>query len=285
MANRTDPLVSALSGSDPQNLMPYITRKKIYDSRYWKEECFGLSVSDVLEKAATGLHCIGGLPTYFLSLTLKLLQLHPESDLIIESFVDQDDFKYVRALGLFYLRLTGSPADIYESLEDLYDDSRPLRCWISPSWSITYMDEWVHSLLHEPIVLGIALPRLPQRRVLQEAGYLPDGPRPTKLQSKLDDFGGPILYLKHKALVEKHPEASKMWEARQGTTETEQKEKKEKRPKKKAKKYGNLFKTSSAAVDDMSIETGVDKAKATEEGGSEEYWNAERSRLGLAPLK
>ena len=51
MANRTDPLAAQLSGQDPQNLIEYITRQKIYDSRYWKETCFGLSVVDVLEKA------------------------------------------------------------------------------------------------------------------------------------------------------------------------------------------------------------------------------------------
>eukprot|EP00429_Kryptoperidinium_foliaceum_P007262 CAMPEP_0176015504 /NCGR_PEP_ID=MMETSP0120_2-20121206/7372_1 /TAXON_ID=160619 /ORGANISM="Kryptoperidinium foliaceum, Strain CCMP 1326" /LENGTH=144 /DNA_ID=CAMNT_0017348477 /DNA_START=108 /DNA_END=542 /DNA_ORIENTATION=- len=126
MANVTDPLIRALQGSDPQNLMEYITRQKIYDSRYWKEECFGLSVVDVLEKAAS-LTCVGGTmgsasqrPTKFLCLTLKLLQLQPESELIMEEFIQQDHFKYVRALGAFYLRLTGRPADIYESLETLY---------------------------------------------------------------------------------------------------------------------------------------------------------------------
>jgi hypothetical protein len=63
MANASDPLANSLSGSDPQNLLEYITRQKIYDSRYWKEECFGLTVADVLEKAAKQLPCIGGLPT------------------------------------------------------------------------------------------------------------------------------------------------------------------------------------------------------------------------------
>jgi pre-mRNA-splicing factor 38A len=56
MANVTDPLAGAVHGTDPQNLMEYITRQRIYDCRYWKEECFGLTAADVLEKA-THLKC------------------------------------------------------------------------------------------------------------------------------------------------------------------------------------------------------------------------------------
>jgi len=41
MANVTDPLARSVHGKDPQNLIEYITRQKIYDSLYWKEECFG----------------------------------------------------------------------------------------------------------------------------------------------------------------------------------------------------------------------------------------------------
>jgi len=86
MANVTDPLVNQLSGSDPQNLLEYITRQKIYDSRFWKEECFGLTVADVLEKC-THIKTIGTLPCHYLALTLKLLQLHPEHELIRSAFV------------------------------------------------------------------------------------------------------------------------------------------------------------------------------------------------------
>ena len=49
MANVTDPLARTVHGKDPQNLIEYITRQKIYDSIYWKEECFGLSATDVHE--------------------------------------------------------------------------------------------------------------------------------------------------------------------------------------------------------------------------------------------
>ena len=108
MANVTDPLARAVHGTNPQNLIEYITRQKIYDSRYWKEQCFGLTAADVAEKAATQLRAVGGAygsnskPTRFLSLVLKMLQIQPGDD-VIEELIQNEDFKYVRALGAFYL--------------------------------------------------------------------------------------------------------------------------------------------------------------------------------------
>ena len=301
MANRTDPFANVISGTDPQNLMEYITRQKIYDSRYWKEECFGLNVADVLTKAAK-LECMGNLPTRFLSLVLKLLQLQPETETIIETFIDQDAFKYVRALGCMYLRMTGRPVEIYEALEPLYRDYRKLRVWnsVSQEWSILYMDEWIHQLLRETRVLGIALPRLANRRTLQEASYLPEGPRPTALQDVLMQYGGPMEYFKHKVDVEKSEPAKLAWEARNvrlGLQEvpttangggdlsgsdhgTEREETKQ--PKKKKKldaKFDALFKKSSkkpAVAVNADVEGGMT---------DDAYWDEERAKLGLKPLK
>ena len=83
--------------------MEYITRQRLYDCRFWKEECFGLTVTDVLEKAVKQVKCLGALPyTTFLWLALKLLQLSAEHDIVYSAFIDQDEFKYARALGAFY---------------------------------------------------------------------------------------------------------------------------------------------------------------------------------------
>lgn len=180
MANVTDPLAAAVHGTDPQNMLEYIVRQKIYDSRFWKEECFGLSAADVLEKAATTLKCIGGSfggnaqPTRFLSLVLKLLQIQPSTELIMDTFLETEDFKYVRALGAFYLRLTGRPADIYKNLEPLYRDYRRIRYRAPVEWKLLTMDQFIHSLLTDSVVCGIALPRLAGRSVLVEEGYLED---------------------------------------------------------------------------------------------------------------
>lgn len=75
-------------------------------------------------------HCIAASPhpalqgiyggnlraTNFLCLTLKLLQIQPEKEIIVE-FIKNEDNKYVRLLGAFYLRLVGRPLEVYEYLE------------------------------------------------------------------------------------------------------------------------------------------------------------------------
>jgi pre-mRNA-splicing factor 38A len=263
MANVTDPLIRAIQGSDPQNLMEYITRQKIYDSRFWKEECFGLAAVDVLEKAAK-IKTIGGLPTKFLCLTLKLLQLQPDAEDIIESFIQQEDFKYVRALGALYLRLTGRPDDIYNELEPLYRDYRKLRCRLFSNWSLIHMDEFIHQLLTETTCVGITLPRLPARSTLQEAGYIDDGPRPTALREVLEEAGGPLEYLKHK--VEQNSEAAiELYERRRAikrdkanaeekNKETEKEEKHqeidESKMKKKKRKHEDESEEGEVSADD-----------------------------------
>lgn len=318
MANVTDAFINALSGSDPQNLMEYITRQKIYDSRFWKEECFGLSVADVLEKAVKKLQCIGGLPTKFLALALKLLQVHPDTKLVIASFIEQEEFKYVRALGCFYVRMTGSPPDIYEALEPLYRDKRKLRVWSAASqeWSILHMDEFIHQLLDpKNNIMGLALPRLPQRRALQEAGYLAEGPRPTALHDMLESHeNDPIAYLQYKAKVQKSPAAILAWEQRQmrlglsdskvvreekndSNAQSHQEKRKQQQPssddsspvdkkeRKKQKVYDSLFKKSSEKKKAKTEQTTTSTTTEKTVEYSEEHWNAERAKLGLKPLQ
>lgn len=45
-------------------------------------------------------------PSQFLCLTLKLLQIQPEPE-VVREYILQEDSKYLRILGAFYLRLTG----------------------------------------------------------------------------------------------------------------------------------------------------------------------------------
>lgn len=190
MANVTDPLSLAVHGTNPQNLIEYITRQKIYDSNFWKEECFGLSAQDIVVKAATRIKCIGGTygpnskPTRFLSLALKMLQVGVEDD-VLEEFLQNEDLKYVRLLGMFYLRLTGRPSDIYEKLECMYNDYRKVRYRTSTGWKLIHVDEFAHELLSSTKdsnpCCGISLPRLPKREPLVEAGYLEDEERVSAL--------------------------------------------------------------------------------------------------------
>ena len=80
------------------------------------------------------LRYIGGVysgnikPAPFLCLTLKMLQIQPEKDIVIE-FIKNEDFKYVGALGAFYLRLIGSSMDCYKYLEPLLNDYRKITMY------------------------------------------------------------------------------------------------------------------------------------------------------------
>lgn len=342
MANLTDPLIRAVQGSDPQNLMEYITRQKIYDNRFWKEECFGLTVADVLEKAAKTLTCIGGTfganqqPTKFLCLILKLLQLQPDVDLIREAYIEQDKFKYVKILGAFYLRLTGRPATIYETLEPQYANYSRLRVRLTTEWKLLYMDEAIHELLTQPYFCGIALPRLPSRTTLEGEGFLEEGPRPSALKDAIMDAGGLEEFLKYKAQVLKSPAALALWKERNGEKagSAEGKSKKrdvksgkdttdetndsmvvpsleegeeapseyasrdrntrresdndappQRKKKKKDKGYGTLFKSDKRERRDREEKSSTNAESQKQIEGSEEYWNEERAKLGLKPLR
>ncbi|KAJ1680396.1 Pre-mRNA-splicing factor 38A [Spiromyces aspiralis] len=162
----------SIHGTNPQFLIEKIIRTRIYDSLYWKQECFALTSSTAMEKAA-GLNYIGGCfganerPTPFLCLTLKLLQLQPDESIALE-FIRQDDFKYLRALGAFYFRLTcQSSVKIYKTLEPLYNDYRKLR-WRLP----VHMDSFIEDLLHEERVCDVILPRITKRTVLEDNGEI-----------------------------------------------------------------------------------------------------------------
>ena len=364
MANVTDPLARSVHGKDPQNLIEYITRQKIYDSIYWKEECFGLSASDVATKAVD-LKALGGSygannkPTRFLCLALKLLQIQPEEG-IVDEFLMNEDFKYVRALGAFYLRLTGRPAEIYEQIEPLYNDFRKLRFRTPTGWEITHVDEFADELLTSDRYCGIALPHLPKREVLVSAGYL-DGPRRSALTPLIEEqSGGDVEKLLEKLAQDGNAAAVlAMSERKKRKREAEEEErrfreqvvkggdssssssrrhhddepdrfhrhhsgdrigrqdrggfgrdrdegdyyrdhsrgggtdkKKPKREKKSSnddKKYGSLFKKSSSRTEKQGGYKVADSKATDGEGdvieGSEDYWNTERAKLGLKPLK
>lgn len=173
MANRTVKDAKTIHGTNPQYLIEKIIRSRIYDNKFWKEECFALSAELLVDKAML-MRYIGGVfggnikPTPFLCLTLKMLQIQPEKDIIVE-FIKNEEFKYVRALGAFYMRLTGSSVDCYKYLEPLLADSRKLRRQNRDGqFELIYMDEFIDSLLRDERVCDVILPRVQSRHVLEE---------------------------------------------------------------------------------------------------------------------
>jgi hypothetical protein len=191
MANATDPLAVSLHGTNPQNLLEKILRLRIYQSRFWKESCFGLTAATLIDKAAALDHVgttfsANAKPTPFICLLLKLLQIQPAQSIILE-YVLQDDYKYLRALGAFYLRLTARAPDVYAYLEPLLNDFRKLAVRTPAGWHLTHMDEFVDELLTGEVCQGVALARLPRRDALVASGALP--PRVSPLADLLEEGG------------------------------------------------------------------------------------------------
>ncbi|CAI7642433.1 unnamed protein product [Penicillium bialowiezense] len=160
-----------IRGVNPATLFEKAVRDRITDSYYWKEQCFGLNAATLCDRAVE-LSCIGGTygisekPTPFLCLAFKLLQLGPDRDVILEllnytdpgsgeegedpedSIVkDRGDFKYLRALAAFYVRLTFDAVDVYKTLEPLLLDYRKLKRRVRDTFALTYVDQFIDDLL------------------------------------------------------------------------------------------------------------------------------------------
>ena len=178
-ANTTDVTSENVHGTNPQRIVEKILRTKVYATQYWKESCFGLTAETLVDRAIELSH-VGGTyggtrkPTKFMCLLLKMLQIQPDLEIVVE-FVTNEDYKYVRALGALYLRCVGRPADIYRYLEPLYTDYSKLRVRTFEGWHVTHVDQFVDELLTEDYACDIALPHLPKRWHLEKAGQL--GPR------------------------------------------------------------------------------------------------------------
>jgi len=187
MANTTVRGAQAIHGQNPQFLVETVIRNRIYESAYWKEYCFALTAESLIDLAIK-LRSIGGVygnqkPTEFMCLLLKLLQIQPEKEILIE-YLQADEFKYLRALAAIYIRMTFRAAEVYEILEPLLKDYRKLRYRHQTGYYLTYIDEFVDQLLNEERVCDIILPRIPKRGVLEENGEI--APRQSRLLDAME---------------------------------------------------------------------------------------------------
>jgi len=189
--NTTHPEARNVHGTNPQYLVETILRMKIYDDRYWKEHCAGLNSEELVDKAVA-LKCVGGTyggtrkPTAFMCLILKMLQIQPEKDIIVE-FISQEDYKYIRILGAFYLRLVGTAVDVYQYLEPLLNDYRKVRTRNSDGmYVVVHVDEIIDKLLLEDYYFDISLPRILKRKILEDQGVLEPRRSPLEDLDNLD---------------------------------------------------------------------------------------------------
>jgi pre-mRNA-splicing factor 38A len=179
-----------IHNQNPVHLLEKPIRDRIITSYYWQEQCFAINEATLCDRAAA-MTFIGGTygqqkPSPFLCLTMKLLQLMPERDVVLE-YLHQTEFKYLSALAAFYVRLTFNSRDVFQTLEPLLADYRKLRRRARDGgYSLTYMDQFVDDLLTKDRVCGTSLLKLPQRIILEDLGQLEV--RESPLGEELDEI-------------------------------------------------------------------------------------------------
>lgn len=161
-----------------QTLLEKPVRERITDSLYYKQECFALNAETMLDRAIN-VTFIGGTygdaqrPSPFLCLIHKMLEFGMDgamSDDILREYLDHggDKFKYLRALALFYIRLTRPAKQVYRWLEPYLEDKRKLKKRTRTGSSLTYVDEFVDDLLTKPRVCATTLWQMPSRAALED---------------------------------------------------------------------------------------------------------------------
>jgi len=180
-----------IHGDNPLKLFEKPVRDRIVESYYWKEQCFGLNAATILDRA-TELTFIGGTygvaqkPTPFLCLAFKLLQITPEREIIM-FYLEQEEYKYLRALAAFYIRLAWEKdEDVYRTLEPYLNDMRKLKRRTREGWALTHVDEFIDDLLIKTRVCATTLPKINPRLFLEDEDRLE--PRESALGEELEEL-------------------------------------------------------------------------------------------------
>jgi pre-mRNA-splicing factor 38A len=169
----------APNGLNPATIMEKPVRERIVDSYFWKDQCFALNEADIVDRVVTHVTYIGGTigdsqkPSPFLCLAFKLLQLAPNDEILREYLgYGGEKFKYLRALAVFYWRLTRQAKDVYVVLEEYLEDRRKLKRKGRMGTSLTYMDQFVDDLLTKDRVCATSLWKMPRREILEDLDVL-----------------------------------------------------------------------------------------------------------------
>ncbi|OQN98001.1 hypothetical protein B0A48_16306 [Cryoendolithus antarcticus] len=184
-----------LHGDNPLKLFEKPVRDRIVDSYYWKEQCFGLNAATLLDRAVEltfigGTYGIAQKPTPFLCLAFKMLQLLPEREVVM-FYLQQagEEYKYLRALAAFYVRLAWEKdEDVYVTLEPYLSDARKLKRRTREGWALTYVDEFVDDLLCKTRVCATTLPKINPRGFLEDEDRIEA--RVSALGEELEEMGG-----------------------------------------------------------------------------------------------
>jgi pre-mRNA-splicing factor 38A len=115
-----------------------------------------------------------------------MLQLQPEKKIVM-AYLEDDEYKYLRALAAMYIRLTWNAVEIFKTLEPFMGDLRKLKVRGMGGWRLSYMDEFIDELLTQERVCDIALPRMMTRAMLEDTEELE--PRESLLGSEVESEG------------------------------------------------------------------------------------------------
>ncbi|KAI9710844.1 MAG: hypothetical protein M1828_002016 [Chrysothrix sp. TS-e1954] len=176
-----------IRGQAPYLLIEEAVRNRITNSYYWKEQCFGLNAATLCDRAAEltyvgGTYNSGQRASPFLCLAFKMLQLGVEKE-IVDEYLINDDFKYLRALACFYVRLTAEDSvEVHKRLEGYLEDSRKLRRRGNQGWGLIHIDEFVDNLLTKDRVCGTSFWKLVPRQQLED-------------EDKLDERVSPVAHM------------------------------------------------------------------------------------------
>ncbi|TGJ87951.1 hypothetical protein E0Z10_g864 [Xylaria hypoxylon] len=192
----------APNGLNPATIMEKAVRERIIDSYFWKEQCFGVNEADIVDRVVDHVSFIAGTygdnqkPSPFLCLAFKLLQLGP-GDAVLREYLSYggDRFKYLRALAVFYVRLTRKAEHVFKTLEPFLEDRRKLRRRGRAGAKVTFVDDFVDELLTKDRVCATSLWQMPKREILEDLDLLeprvsPLGDIEDLLDEDLDDVNG-----------------------------------------------------------------------------------------------
>jgi pre-mRNA-splicing factor 38A len=192
-----------IHGANPALLFEKAVRERIVDDMYFQDQCFGLNEASLCDRAVRltslgGTYGSVGRPTPFLCLAFKMCQMVPGKE-VVETYLnwrgedeDEDEegqkedggegseekkekdgeFKYLRALAAFYIRLAWEPVQVYKALEPLLKDYRKLKRRMRDGYVLTYMDQFVDDLLTKERVCATSLQKLPKRETLEDLDLL-----------------------------------------------------------------------------------------------------------------
>lgn len=152
---------------------------------------------------------------------------------------------------MFYLRLVGTPEEIYTTIEKIYTDSRKLIFRNQQGqFEMSFMDIFADDLLKKEILLDVVLPRITLRNILEELGKLE--PRVSLLEEELDDMMQEQMNLEDQEQKSPRVKSSSQDELVRDveTNENYQTERSEKKKHKKEKKDKKHKKTSRRHEED-----------------------------------